>query len=133
MNAIEAAIQLGAALAESKEVIALQQSKNDLMSNDAAMEALFKVEQLKRDYEKLKQAENADAQNMKGLSEEIERMEKFIREDAILTAYVQAQQDYAGLMGRINAIIQHYVTGETEDEGGCGGCKGSCSGCQGCH
>ena len=125
---LELAKQLGMMIAESDEAKALKAAEVRHLQ-DAEAQALMtnysiRCEQLseeankegitKEEYEKL----NLDAQ-----AEFIK-----ISQNDTIKSYLEANENFSGLINKVNGIIAHFVRGE--DESGCGG---NCSSCRGCH
>lgn len=125
---LELAKQLGMMIAESDEAKALKAAEERHLQ-DAEAQALMtnysiRCEQLseeankegitKEEYEKL----NLDAQ-----AEFIK-----ISQNDTIKSYLEANENFSGLINKVNGIIAHFVRGE--DESGCGG---NCSSCRGCH
>ena len=131
MDIIEQAIQLGMALAESKELIAMHEAEDALEQDAAAIEILTTLEEQKKKMAELLMQEGVEREKVEELSSLIDGLEKQALENASIAAVKKSQNDFAGLMSRINAIIKFYVTGETEENDGC---SGNCAGCgAGCH
>jgi cell fate (sporulation/competence/biofilm development) regulator YlbF (YheA/YmcA/DUF963 family) len=131
MDIMELAIQLGMALADSKEVAALREKDGELQNDMAAMGIVKGIELTRQQITDIMMQENPDVEQIKKLSTDLEELENLAAKNEKIAASNKAQQDFSALMARINAVLRFYITGESDEDGGCGG--GNCSGCSGCH
>ncbi|MDL2289579.1 YlbF family regulator [Clostridia bacterium OttesenSCG-928-F22] len=130
MDVIEQAIQLGMALAESKEIQALHFAEDALAQDDTAIELLRTLEEQKNAMAQLLMQEDVEREKVEELSSVIDELEKAALENTVIAAVKDSQEGFSSLMEKINAVLKFYITGETETTGG--GCAGSCDGCAGC-
>ena len=129
MDVVEQAIQLGMALAASKEAVALREAEDSLTADNAAVQLLGSIEQNRQKMAELLMIENVEKERIDEMSRVIDDLEKQAMETQSIRAVKEAQKDFAALMGKVNSILKFYMTGET-DNGGCGGNCGSCGGCE---
>ncbi|MGI6169344.1 MAG: YlbF family regulator [Christensenellales bacterium] len=131
MDIMELAIQLGMALAESKEVLALREKDSELQNDMAAMGIVKGIQVARQQISDAMMQENPDMAQVDKLSTDLDELEKLAAANDKIQASNKAQQDFSGLMSRINAVLRFYITGDSDSDSN--GCGGGCSGCSGCH
>ncbi len=127
MNAAEA---LGKLIKESPERKNAQAAA-DALRNDA------EATKIMNDYNTIRQTEMEKLQYKEPTKEELEAFQalmqsefKRLAENPLISAYIEANKAYDGLVKRVNGVLAYYINGEEEPQSGCGG---NCSSCGGCH
>ena len=66
----------------------------------------------------------------------MEEAEAALNEQPLVKELQTARADFSQMMENVNRILRLVITGETEEESGCGGscsgCSGGCGSCGGC-
>lgn len=126
MDYVEAASQLGEAIAQSAEFKAWKESETALIMDE-------KAPVLMQEYKDL-QVQMVQGSRDDLAKEELEKIrdtlmakQQELNEYPVTKAYFEGKKGFESMMRTINDVIQHYVAG------GEGGCSGSCSSCSGCH
>lgn len=123
---INAAKQLGELIAASeemkkvKELEALQQE--DENAKTLLMEFNLGRMNLGRDMQ------NGKITEEEAIKKNNEAFEKMLAESEIIKNYVEAKAALDRIVGEVNGVLNHYITGEEP-----GGCTHDCSSCGGCH
>ena len=76
------------------------------------------------------QSENPDPGALKRISDEMDEARDRLQMIDDIVALNDARNEFNGLIGQINQVLQFIVTGEMEQPSGC---SGSCESCSGCH
>ncbi len=126
---IELAHQLGAEIANSDEIKALNETKN-AFDSDADLQALmseYEADRVLLGQEFSKDNSEIDEKAIADLRARIEELTKEISKNPIYIAFANAQQNMNKLMADVNAEIKFCITGERDN------CTHDCSTCSGCH
>ena len=130
MDIMEHAIQLGMAVAESKELLAMHEAEDKLEQDQDAVAILQELEAKRAAMGQLLMQEGVAKEKVEALSQEIDALEKKALENETIAAVKKAQNDFAGVMSKINAVLKYYIMGESEETDGC---TGNCAGCSSCQ
>ena len=125
MNVLDKAKELGQAITETPEWKRLKEAEK---AHLADLESVERMEEHNR-----RRAEIAEQFRKEGISkEELEALRQQmadevlnLTENAIIREFLDASRAFGEMMGQINSVIGHFVTGDSECDGGsCGGCSG---------
>ncbi|MBP3392320.1 MAG: YlbF family regulator [Clostridia bacterium] len=127
MDYVEAASQLGAAIAESGEFQAWKEAETALILDEKAPVLMQEYKDLQV---KLVQGSRDDLakEELEKIRDTLMAKQQELNEYPVTKAYFEGKKGFENMMRTVNDVIQHYVAG-----GGEGGCSGSCSSCSGCH
>ena len=126
MDYVEAASQLGAAIAESTEFQAWKEAETALILDEKAPVLMQEYKDLQV---QLVQGSRDDLakEELEKIRDTLMAKQQELNEYPVTKAYFEGKKGFENMMRTVNDVIQHYVAG------GQGGCSGSCSSCSGCH
>ncbi len=134
MNAVfEKTRELGQALMESEEYIAMKAAEDIAMANQEAAGLMAQYLERKEQMEDLMRAETPEPARIAALGAEMEDIQKRIRETPDIQALTLAREKFDGLINQVNSVLRFIITGQMDDPEPEGGCTGSCATCRGCH
>ena len=122
--------ELGQALLESPAWQKVKQAEEKAMKNEEAARMMGSFLEKRRQLQELMQSENPDPGALKRISDEMDEAQERLQLIDDIVALNEARNDFNGLIGQINQVLQFIVTGEMSDASGC---TGSCESCPGCH
>lgn len=117
------------AILESEEYIAMRLAEQAAMKDEKATLLIAAYSEKRQNVENLLADANMDHGALAKAGEELENVEHALDENEVITRMRQTNEAFSEMMKKVNAIIKYVVTGESAEEGGCGG---SCEGCSGC-
>ena len=123
--------ELGQALMESETYRAMKAAEDKAMQNREAALTMGEYLEKRTEMLALMQTDNPDPGALKRLSDEMDAAQERLNMIDDVTALTEARNEFNGLIGQINQVLQFIVTGNMEEPAG--GCTGSCSTCKGCH
>lgn len=135
MDIIELSRQIGREIQKDDRYLNLQIAQQ-VADGDEKLQDLIGQFNLKRiAINNVAQTEDADAEKVQTLNQELRAVYSQIMENPNMIAYNRAKEEFDGLLKRVNAIISLSANGENPDtadyeESSCGG---NCSSCAGCH
>ncbi len=136
MNAVfEKTRELGQALMESEEYLAMKAAEDVAMANQEAADLMAQYLERKEQMEDLMRAGTPEPTRIAELGSEMEDIQKRIRETPDIQALTLARQKFDGLINQVNSVLQFIITGQMDDPDAEpeGGCTGSCATCRGCR
>ena len=122
--------ELGQALMESEAYLKMKEAEDRAMRNEEAARTMGEFLERRQQLHELMQSENPDPGAMKRLSEEMDALQERLRMMDDIAALNEARNEFNGLIGQINQVLQFIVTGKMDEPSGC---TGSCDTCPGCH
>ena len=120
--------ELGQALLECEAYTRMKAAEDKAMANAEAAGAMAAFIEKRGELQAMMQSDNPDPGAMKRLSEEMDDCQDRLQMIDDIVALTEARNEFNGLIGQINQVLQFIVTGRME-EAGCGGDCGSCGGC----
>lgn len=120
---------LAEAILESEEYISMRLAEQAAMKDEKATMLIAAYSEKRQNVENLLADANMDHGALAKAGEELENVEHALDENELIARMRQTNEAFSDMMKKVNAIIKYVVTGESEEEGGCGG---SCEGCSGC-
>jgi len=126
----EKAMELGKALAESDEYKVYQDAKEAFENDFEAVQLLAAYTGKESEITKSMTEEQADAERIKELSDQLEILRKKAVENNLISELTKAQIGFESVMRMVNDIITMYINPEAAEGSGC---SGNCSSCAGCH
>ncbi len=131
-NVYELARELATAVLETKEGQKVSEARFIFDNNEEARQQLL-------DYNIYKDAVNSRIEEGQLSREEMQKeggkmaqMVDELKKNPIINDMVKAEAEFNMLVNRVIGIFQASLTGEDENEDGCG-CSGGCGSCSGCH
>ena len=126
MDYVDAASQLGAAIAQSEEFQAWKEAETALILDEKAPVLMQEYKDLQV---QLVQGSRDDLakEELEKIRDTLMAKQQELNEYPVTKAYFEGKKGFENMMRTVNDVIQHYVAG------GQGGCSGSCSSCSGCH
>ena len=122
--------ELGKALLECEVYQKMKAAEDRAMQNVEAAGLMSEFLEKRGELQDMMQLENPDPGAMKRLSEEMDALQERLRMMDDIAALNEARNEFNGLIGQINQVLQFIVTGKMDDPSGC---TGSCDTCKGCH
>ncbi len=123
--------ELGQALLESEAYQRVKEAEDRAMKNEQAAAAMSEYLEKRTELQAMVQGENPDPAVLKRLSDEMDEAQQRLQMMDDIVALNAARDEFNGLIGQINQVLQFIVTGNMEEP--VGGCTGSCATCSGCH
>ena len=123
--------ELGQALLESETYQRLKAAEDKAMQNAEAAAAMSEYLEKRSDIQAMMQTDNPDPGALKRLSDEMDEAQQRLQMMDDIVALNEARNEFNGLIGQVNQVLQFIVTGNMEEPAG--GCTGSCATCSGCH
>ena len=121
--------ELGEALLECETYLKMKAAEDKAMANAEAASTMAAFLEKRGALQGLMQSDNPDPGAMKRLSEEMDDLQDRLQMIDDIVALTEARNEFNGLIGQINQVLQFIVTGRMEEAG----CAGDCSSCGGCH
>lgn len=125
MDYMEAAAQLGQAIANSGEMQAWRNAENALIEDEKANILMEEYREVQMDLVKASR-EELGQDEIEKIRDILLAKQRELNEYEVTKNYFRSKEVFQNMMKSINDIIQFYVTGEQS-------CGGSCSSCSGCH
>ena len=125
MDYMEAAAQLGQAIANSGEMQAWRNAENALIEDEKANILMEEYREVQMDLVKASR-EELGQDEIEKIRDILLAKQRELNEYEVTKNYFRSNEVFQNMMKSINDIIQFYVTGEQS-------CGGSCSSCSGCH
>lgn len=122
--------ELGQALLECETYKRMKEAEEKAMRNGEAAAAMGEYLEKRAELQAMMQSENPDPGAMKRLSDEMDAAQERLQMMDDIAALTDARNEFNGLIGQINQVLQFIVTGTMDEPSGC---TGSCATCQGCH
>ena len=122
--------ELGKALLECEVYQKMKEAEDRAMQNAEAAALMTEFLEKRGELQDMMQLENPDPGAMKRLSEEMDALQERLRMMDDIAALNEARNEFNGLIGQINQVLQFIVTGKMDEPSGC---TGSCDTCPGCH
>ena len=124
--------ELGEALKQSEEYLAMKQCEERAMQNAQAAFTMGKYIESKNQVQELLITQNPDTELLRRISDEMDAYQEQLQAIDDITTLTQARQTFSDLIEQVNQVLRFIVTGEMADEDENSGCGGSCSTCGGC-
>ncbi|MBQ6373670.1 MAG: YlbF family regulator [Clostridia bacterium] len=121
--------ELGEALLECEVYNRMKAAEERAMQNPEAAAGMAEFLEKRASLQAMMQSEDPDPVAMKRLSDGMDACQERLQMIDDVVALTEARNEFNGLIGQINQVLQFIVTGRM-DEPGCGG---DCSSCSGCH
>ena len=123
--------ELGQALLECETYQRMKAAEDKAMANEEASLAMGEYLEKRTELQALAQGENPDPGALKRLSDEMDEAQQRLQMMDDIVSLNEARNEFNGLIGQVNQVLQFIVTGNMEEPAG--GCTGSCATCSGCH
>lgn len=131
---LEKAHELGKALSSSEEFTRMVELRAQMEKDEALRLQVNEFIITQRELMDMMNAEDADPDRMRELSNDLERIQGDLQANELFSAVMEAQHDFERLVKEMNAIIGEYVGMGDDHDHDCGGCEGDCShDCEGCR
>lgn len=128
MNEVfEKARELGEAILRSDEYITMKAIEEKAMQNEVASKAMEMYQDARRKLEEAMKQKTPNVAEMKRLSDELNAYQEKMREITEVTELTRARENFSNLVSQVNQVLKFLITGEIEDEKGCGGGCDRCS------
>ncbi len=129
MSIIEAAQNLAKEIAESEEIIALQEARKAYISNEElAAKAKEYMVQSAALQEEMNKGENADKDTMIAIKDRMTLLADEVNKSVEIVNLRSAEEKANVILSQVNHILEVAINGESEEE-----CTHDCSHCHGCH
>ena len=122
--------ELGKALLECETYLKMKEAEDRAMQNEEAAKTMGVFLEKRQAMQDMMQSENPDPGALKRISDEMDEARDRLQMIDDIVALNDARNEFNGLIGQINQVLQFIVTGEMEQPSGC---SGSCESCSGCH
>lgn len=136
-NVMQKAQELAEAILESSIYQRMHEAELQVNKNEEAVKAVSDFIEKRQAVENLLADSNMDHTALAEAGKAMEEAEKKLNEVSLIKEMQDTRKEFSDMMNNVNRILRLVITGETEDEcgcgGDCGGCSGSCSSCGGCH
>lgn len=129
MDYVEAATQLGEAIAESGEFLNFRETERAVMADSKAQQLIQEFRQMQSDMVTASRQENVTKEDLEKIRDTLLEKQNELDTYEVTKKYFDARQGFEVMMKTINDILQYYIDGQENAEG----CGGNCSGCSGCH
>ena len=123
--------ELGQALLECEAYRHMKDAEDRAMRNEQAAAAMAEYLEKRTELQTMIQGENPDPGALKRLSGEMDEAQQRLQMMDDIVALNEARNEFNGLIGQINQVLQFIVTGNMDQPSE--GCTGSCATCKGCH
>lgn len=123
--------ELGQALLECETYQRMKEAEDRAMRNEQAAAAMGEYLEKRTELQAMVQGENPDPGALKRLSDEMDAAQQRLQMMDDIQALNAARDEFNGLIGQINQVLQFIVTGNMDQPSE--GCTGSCATCPGCH
>jgi len=124
MDYVEAASELGQAIAQSNEFISWKDAEGMVMSDQKAQTLLREYRNLQSELVKGSQ-EDLSKEDLLRIRDTLAAKQHELTEYPITKAYLEGKKGFETMMATVNDVIQHYLDN--------GNCTGSCETCGGCQ
>ena len=122
--------ELGEALLQSEEYVAMKELEERAMGNQEAAQTMGKFIETKQKLEEMLMSDDPDAEALRALSSEMDELQEHLQMIEDIHELTEARNAFSGLIEQVNGVLRFIITGEmAEEEDGCGG---NCAGCAGC-
>ena len=122
---LKKAVALGMAISSSDEYLRMTEAQNRLDADEASCTLMSDFEKTRA----LLEQETMTEARAEAVSARLMELQNDMLRSEIFSELIKAQNEFAGLMQRVNKTLSVCITGiAAEDEG----CSGSCSSCGGC-
>lgn len=122
---------LAETILESDEFIAMRLSEQAALKDENATSLIAQYSEKRQAVEELLADANMDHGELKNAGEALQQVEEAIESNELISKMRENRERFNDMMKKVNSIIRFVVTGESDEEEGCGG---SCEGCAGgCH
>lgn len=129
MDYVEAATQLGEAIAESGEFLNFRETERAVLADNKAQELIQEFRQMQSDMVAASRKEEMSKEDLEQVRDTLLAKQDELDAYEVTKKYFDARQGFEVMMKTINDILQYYIDGQENAEG----CSGNCSGCSGCH
>ena len=127
-NVMEKAQALAQAIVESDIYQRMHTAESQATADADAAGAIAALMEKRQAVENLLAEEDMDHTALAEAGKAMEEAEAALNEQPLVKELQTARADFSQMMENVNRILRLVITGETEEESGCGG---SCSGCSG--
>ena len=125
-DVFEKASLLGEAIQQSEEFRAMRAAEEVVMTDAEASEIMQSLMLHKTMVEDMLTEDDPDQEVLSEHSEAMDALQETLGEMDIVQRMSEARAAFAGMMQQVNQVLRFMVTGEMDDEAGCGGNCGSC-------
>ena len=127
---IEKAKILGEAIRDSEEMKEYIKKEIEYRSNTEAQKVTAEYNELRESLARKAKDEKITPSEMLDIRKQLGAKYEEVLHFPVISEYLSAKKKVEDILAKTNSIIRYYVTGETEEEGGCGGNCSSCGGCR---
>jgi len=134
MNAVfEKTRELGDALMQSEEYLAMKAAEDTAMANAEAAELMSRYLEHKTQLEETLHSGNPDPEVISAHGAAMEDIQRRFQNVPDIAAMNAARENFDSLINQVNQVLRFIITGEMDNPDEQGGCTGSCATCPGCH
>ncbi|MBR3502908.1 MAG: YlbF family regulator [Clostridia bacterium] len=131
MNTVfEKTRELGEALMASEEYKAMKAAEDAAMADAEAAGLLDRYLEAKTKLEELLKNSDPDRDEIQALGESMQDLQSQFQSVPVIIEMTRTRDEFDGLIDQVNQVLHFIITGEMEENGGCGG---ACETCPGCH
>ena len=135
-NVMEKAQALAQAIVESDIYQRMHTAESQATADADAAGTIAALMEKRQAVENLLAEEDMDHTALAEAGKAMEEAEAALNEQPLVKELQTARADFSQMMENVNRILRLVITGETEEESGCGGscsgCSGGCGSCGGC-
>lgn len=128
MDYVEAATQLGQAIAESGEFLHWRESESAVLADEKAQTLIREFRELQTEMVKASGREDITKEGLENVRDTLLSKQNELNAYEITKQYFDARQGFEIMMKTVNEILQYYIDGQLG-----GSCGGDCHSCGGCH
>lgn len=125
MDYVEAAVQLGEAIAESEEFIAYKAAESLLLTDEKATDLIQEYKDLQV---RMVEGSKSDLpkDELQKIKEDLLAKQNELNEYPVTKAYFEGKKTFDNMMNTVNDVLERYLYSDPN-------CTGSCETCGGCH
>lgn len=128
---VEKAVELGKTISSSDEMKEYIKKEIEYNSDSEAQRITKEYNELRESLAQKAKSEDITPMEMLEIRKQLGAKFDEVSKHPVIGEYLEAKRKMEEILGKVNAVIRYYVTGETDE--GEGGCSGDCSSCGGCH
>ena len=129
MDYVEAATQLGEAIAESGELLRFREAEQAILADSKAQQLMQEFRQMQGEMVEAARKQEMSKEDLEKVRDTLLAKQNELDTYAVTKQYFDARQGFEVMMKTVNDILQYYIDGQEHAEG----CGGNCAGCSGCH
>ena len=127
MKILDKAKEFGQALTETPEYIRLKEAEKVHFADEESLKAMEAYNNRRKELANEFRREDLTEEELESLRKQMADELLKLTDNVIVREFLESSRAFGEMMAQINAIIGHFVKGDSE------GCEGSCGSCSGCN